>query len=489
VHENEKQLCAIVGAQNVLNGPEILDTHARDHSFALSIRPRFVVRPSNASEVQTVVKWANQTRTPLVPVSSGPPHFHGDTVPSEPGAIIVDLARMKRILKIDRRNKMVVIEPGVTYSQLAPELANEGLRVTMPLLPRANKSVTASLLERQPITIPRYQYSLTEPLRNCGVVWGNGEITYTGEAGNASYSLEEQWKAGGRQVDPKGPAQTDFMRIISGAQGSMGIVVWASIKCELLPSARKFFFVPAERLDDLIDFSCWLQRLRLGDEVILTNDSALANMLGKDQDSINAIRQDLPSWVMIIVVAGRALFPEERVRVQAKDIEELAQRFGLKLLTGLFGTTHKDIQDTILNPSKEPYWKLNYRGGCEDVFFLTTLDRIPQYIKTVFSAAETFKYPIHDIGIYVQPQHQGTAYHCEFNLPFDPQDSKEVVRLRRLHSNASEELIRQGAYFSRPYGAWAKFVYNRDAQSTIALRKVKQIFDPCNVMNPGKLCF
>ena len=67
---------------------------------------------------------------------------------------MVDLGRMNKILRIDRRNRMVVIEPGVTYAQLQPELAKEGMRITPPLYPRANKSVIASLLERQPTLIP-----------------------------------------------------------------------------------------------------------------------------------------------------------------------------------------------------------------------------------------------------------------------------------------------------------------------------------------------
>jgi len=41
--------------------------------------PLLVVKPKNAEEVQGVVAWANQTRTPLVPVSSGAPHFRGDS--------------------------------------------------------------------------------------------------------------------------------------------------------------------------------------------------------------------------------------------------------------------------------------------------------------------------------------------------------------------------------------------------------------------------
>jgi FAD/FMN-containing dehydrogenase len=47
----------------------------------------------------------------------------------------------------------------------------------------------------------------------------------------------------------------------------------------------------------------------------------------------------------------------------------------------------------------------------------------------------------------------------------------------------------KGAFFSRPYGIWAELLCNQGVDNVIALRKVKQIFDPNNVMNPGKLFF
>ena len=56
---------------------------------------------------------------------------------------------------------------------------------------------------------------------------------FTGEAGAGPQTLEAQWQAGGVQADPKGPAQTDFFRLLTGAQGAMGIVTWAAVKCEL----------------------------------------------------------------------------------------------------------------------------------------------------------------------------------------------------------------------------------------------------------------
>ena len=106
--------------------------------------------------------------------------------------------------------------------------------------------MVASLLERQPTLIPRYNFHLPEPLRSCGVVWGNAETMFTGEAGTGPESLEAQWQAGGVQADPKGPAQTDFFRLLTGAQGTMGVVTWAAVKCELVPAAHEYLFAAAD---------------------------------------------------------------------------------------------------------------------------------------------------------------------------------------------------------------------------------------------------
>ena len=234
---------------------------------------------------------------------------------------------MKEIKRIDRRNKMVVIEPGVTYAELEPALAKEGLADQPSRCCRgANKSVIASLLERQPTLIPRFNYSLPEPLRTCGVVWGTGEVAFTGEAGNGPMDLEAQWKRGVAQVDPKGPNATDLMRLLTGAQGTMGIVIWASVKCELMPSVHRYVFVPGRKLEDLVDFCYKLERIRLGDEVMVVNAAQLSMMLGDRERKAH-----LPPWIVVIGLAGAALFPEERVKVQELDLGRVVQQCGLTL--------------------------------------------------------------------------------------------------------------------------------------------------------------
>jgi FAD/FMN-containing dehydrogenase len=480
------QLAAAAGADHVASERAARESFASDLSDARRCCPAAVVSPAEARDVQRLVGWANETSTPLVPVSSGPPHFYGDTVPGADGAVIVDLTRLNRVLRIDRRNRLAVIEPGVTYPQVQAALAEHGMRVTPPLLPRANKSVVASLLERQPTLIPRYNFHLPEPLRDCGVVWGSGDVMYTGEAGSGPLELEEQWESGLVQAEPKGPAQTDFYRLLTGAQGTMGIVTWASVKCELVPAARKLLFVGAHSLEALVPFVYRLTRLRLGDELFVVNRACLARLLAASGEDVEA--GDVPAWVLVLGLGGREHFAAERVAVSADDARALAARSGLSV-AGALPQVSAAAVPRALDGSCESPWKLHAQGGSAEVFFLTTLDRAAGFIALAREVAAALSIAPEELGAYIQPQHQGVTHHVELSLPFDPADEAAAAAARRFERAAGERLIAAGAYFSRPYGPWAEPVYNRDAASREALRKVKAIFDPNGIMNPGKLCF
>jgi FAD/FMN-containing dehydrogenase len=256
-----------------------------------------------------------------------------------------------------------------------------------------------------------------------------------------------------------------------------------------LPRIHKLFLVPAKELDDLLDFTYRILKFRYADELFLMNNTSLACVLGDNAGQIKELRDKIPPWVVIVGIAGREELPEERVEFQEKDISEIAGQFGLELLSAVPGAEGERVLDEILKPSREPYWKLDYKGGCQDIFFLTTLDRTPEFTKEMCRLAEASGYPTTDIGVYIQPRHQGVNCHCEFNLPYAPDDAEEVSRIQALHAEASEALLKQGAFFTRPYGIWANMAFRQDAQSTTLLKQIKGIFDPNGVMNPGKLCF
>lgn len=501
---NKDDLMKIVGPENAIDDPSVLDDYSRDQSFTPQVMPIMVVKPGNADEVQSIVKWANQTKTPLVPVSSGPPHFRGDSVPAVDGAVVVDLSRMKRIIMMDRRNRVAIVEPGVTYSELQPALAKEGLRLSMPLMPRASKSVLGAILEREPIMNPRYAWSLTEPLRCIESVMGNGEMFRTGELAGAGVStstredaklipieelMETRKKIQETALYQYGPGQFNYYKLVSAAQGTMGIITWASLRCEVLPKAQKFLLVQSEGLDTLIGFAYKLLRIRFHDELLILNRNSLAAILGQDAAQISNLKNELPAYTLLLALAGRDILAEERVAFLQKDISDIAQQCNVQLESAVSGATADRIGEAVLDPSSELSWKLRSKGGCQEIFFMTTLNRAQEFIATMNSLAEASDYPLSDLGVYIQPTHVGTSCHVEFSLPYDPNDDGEVARVQKLFAAASEKLSDQGAFYTRPYGIWADMAYGRNAEHTRVSKELKGIFDPNNVLNPGKLCF
>ena len=479
-------LTAIAGEQNVCVAEEALASFAEDGSFAKRLFPRAIVKPQDANQVQDIVKWSNRTKTPLVPVSSTAPHYKGDTVPSVPDAVIVDLSGMKKILGISRRHRIAVIEPGVTYGELNAALAKEGLTVSMPLMPREGKSVIGSLLESEPRLNALHQWCNLDPLRCVEVTWGDGNRMYTGEAGGSVMDLESQWKEDKWQWEPAGPMMLDFYRLLTGAQGTMGIVTWASVRCELMPKEEKGYLVPAQKLDDLIDFAYHVLRIRFGEAFFIMNAAQLARLMTSNTEDAAKMETELPPWIAMVGIGGREILPQERVAYQEQDIADIAQKYDLTLQPECGGISGDLVFKRASNTSGSASWKAGEAGAFADIFFSTTLDRTPEFVGAMETLAKEKDYQ-RNIGVYLQPENMGTSYHCSFTLPFDSEDSAEFARTECLFTEASEKFSQMGAYYFRPYGIWSKLQLSRDAESYHVLQQLREIFDPNGIMNPGKL--
>ena len=483
-----EHLKKILGSGNIYNSQEILGEYSQDQSFVNPIRPGCVVKPGNIENVQDLIKWARDTHTPLVPISSGPPHFRGDSVPSVEGAVIVDLSGMKKIIRIDEQNIQAIVEPGVTFGELIPELEKAGLAPFMPFVPRRTKSVVASLLEREPMKTPRYHWETSDPLGSVEVVYGNGELLRTGSA-SAPGTIEEQWKIGKAQIGTEGPGTIGFGKLLLAAQGTMGIVTWASMKCKKLPKIKSPFLIPSDDVKQLIELTYKLCWKRLDGECLILNKQNLASILDCDADGIRALLEKLPPWVLVFNLEGGGIMPEEKVEYQEADLIETAHAFGLEPKREVPGASAEKVAETLSRPSLDPYWKLRFKGGAQDIFFITTMDKTPSFIEKVKELAGNYGYPLADIGVYIQPIRQGASCHCEFNLSYDSENSTEAKTVEKFITEGARILADAGAFFSRPYGPWAEIVYERAPHTVALLRKTKNIFDPEGIMNPGKLCF
>jgi FAD/FMN-containing dehydrogenase len=484
----ERRLQEIAGEDHVSAAPSTLDAYARDESFVGTVRPQFVVKAASADVVQALVNEARQTRTPLVPISSGAPHFHGDTVPAGGDAVVVDLSGMKKIDWIDRTERVAAFEPGVTFGELIPAVAKEGLRLNVPLRPRATKSVIGSMLSREPVIMPRYHWDVGDPLGSTEVVFGTGERFRTGAAAGPG-SIEEQRQAGGAQKEAAGPSTNSWHRIIQGAQGTMGIVTWASARCEVLPDVEESFFAGSSDPAKLVEAMRWLVRLKLADECFLLSGSQIAALCSDSPEAYAALQAELPPWALFYNLAASGYFPEDRMRGQTLDTRDLMQKVGIASVRSLAGIAASRFLDEARQPCPGAYWKLQPRGGCQDIFFVTTYDKIAGLLSAMTQVASNAGCSALPIGTYLQPVVQGTSCHCEFSVFYDPESSAETKAVRALVKEAVNPLMAAGAFFSRPFGEVAPGIMNRDAASVALLKKVKEILDPAGILNPGRLCF
>ena len=481
-----EELINVVGSSRVIDDPKALAQYGGERNFDYHIKPCFIVKPQNAEQVKQIADLANKTKTPLVPVSSGGPHVKGGSSPSVPEAVMVDLSGMKQILNVNRQNRMAIVEPGVTYLELEAALAEKDLEFNFPLKPRANKSVVGSILEIEPRMNPMHQWAYIDPLRCVEVIWGDGNHMFTGEAAGGPMDLQKQWDAEKWQVSGSGPWMFDFYRVLTGAQGSMGIVTWAAVKCQVRKRVHRMYFVKDDSLQKITDFVYKAIRFRFPDELFILNNAQLASLLGKSDSEIEGWKTILPKWTALVGVSGREVLPEKRAAVRSKDLADFAQSCGLELLTGVSKLSEEMIKKEITAPS-DGNWKDTYKGASQDIFFVTQLDKAEGFIKKMYEIANELGYPASDIGVYLQPQHMGSSYHCEFTLPYDPDCSRERALAKKMYEMASVEMLKLDAYYSRPYGLWADLQLNKDAQSYMALKKIKNIFDPNGIMNPGKI--
>ncbi|MFC1860795.1 FAD-binding oxidoreductase [Chloroflexota bacterium] len=470
-------LAGIVGSEHVSNDADVLEKYSKDYSFVKARRPSCVAFPQNTEEVQELVKYANLNRVPVTPRSS-PVGFYGAGIPGE-GGIIADLTRMNRILEIDGLDRKVRVEPGVTWEQVQEELEKHGMMVCNPLLPHRSKSVLTSAMEREPILIPKYEYN--ETFLTAEMVLPGGEMFWTGTAIGKGHV---------GKCNPEGVIPST--RLFLGSQGTLGIATWANLKTVYIPAIDELLFLPFNNIEDLITPLYQILRIRIGSECFVLNGSNLAAMIAEDDKDIDAIKEDLPQWAIVLCLSGLNRHPEKKLAYEKEALMNIAEREQFEVCDTLGGIS--GLKETVLKLIRKPwkndtYWKFRPKGLSQDIFFHTTLDKVGEFTRAINGVASKYRYPAADIGFYLQPKEQGRVGYCQYSFNYDPDNTKDVSTVHDLYLEASQLAINMGGLFSNPYGAWADMVYSRAATYTTVLKQVKDVFDPNRIMNPGKLCY
>ena len=471
-------LSSILGADGVSDDAQVLEQYSGDSSFVQPRRPNCVAYAKDASEVQKVVKYANDHHIPVTPRSSAV-SFYGAGIPGE-GGIILDCSKMNKIMEINDRDRFVRVEPGVTWQQLQTELDKVGMFVPAPLQVHPQKSVLTSTMEREPNLIPKYEYN--ETYLTSEMVMPNGDMFWTGSAIGKGHN---------DGINPEGVIPSS--RLFVGAQGTLGVATGGTMRAFYKPTVSRIYFIACDKIEDVVEPSYQILRVRLGSEYLILNNAQLAALLAKDESQYAQLRDKLPNYTIVACLCGLNRRADEKIAYEDEALQEIASREQFDLHNTVAGIAN--LQEIFEQLMRQPwsgqgtYWKFISKGARHDIFFQATLDRVPEFTAAVCQVAAKYRYPLPDMSVYIQPKEAGRVCYCEYGFGCDPDNEQECDRIKALYMEASERVFNMGGLFSNPYGAWSDMVYSRATAYVSTLKTVKQIFDPNNILNPGKLCF
>jgi len=138
------------------------------------------VAPASTSEVQAVVKIANQHKIPLYAISTGKNLGYGGSAPSLSGSVVLDLKRMNRIIEVNEQQAYCIVEPGVSYFDMYQYLQEKKLKLWLDVPDPGWGSLVGNALDRGAgYTAVQFRNHFDA---HCGmeVVLANGELLRTG---------------------------------------------------------------------------------------------------------------------------------------------------------------------------------------------------------------------------------------------------------------------------------------------------------------------
>src|SRR5229473_2420442 len=196
------ELRTVVDARGLISSPEELHTYECDGLTNFRVMPLAVLLPSNTHQVQAIVRVCHRERIPFVARGSGT-GLSGGALPVENG-IVIGLARMNRILKVDFSNARVVVEPGVINLEVTGRVSPQDYFYAPDPSSQSICSIGGNVAENSGgAHCLKYGFTTTHVL-GLEVVLADGSLVHLG----------------GKTLDAPG---YDLMGVFVGSEGTLGI--------------------------------------------------------------------------------------------------------------------------------------------------------------------------------------------------------------------------------------------------------------------------
>ncbi len=449
-----KKLKKICGQSNVTKQKEELLCYSYD-ATGTSFLPEAVVFPGSQKETSKILSLASKEQFIVIPRGAGT-GMTGGAVPVQGGLVMVT-SRMDKILEIDENNFIARVQPGVIVADFHKKVEEKNL--FYPPDPASSSVCTMGGNIGECAGGPRaVKYGVTRDyVLGLKAVLPSGEVIQTGVR------------------TAKGVAGYDLTRLIVGSEGTLAIVTEITLKLLAKPAAIKTMAV----------FFDSMQRAASTVSVILREAVLPRCVEYLDKASIDLIKNyisfDLPDntqALLIIELDGATT----QVVYDAQNIEELC--FACNALDVHIAKDQIQAQ-ALWNARKAlspALYKIANNKINEDI--VVPVDKIPDMVQIIQELQKTSGLKVVSFG------HAGDGnIHC--NIMYNKADESEYTRAQKAVDTLFNATLDLGGTITGEHGVGItkmKYLPQETGRTQIELMKgIKKVFDPLNILNPGKI--
>ncbi|MBL8732795.1 MAG: FAD-binding protein [Planctomycetes bacterium] len=453
----EALLTRELGPDRVLTSPDALLAWECDGFTVHRSRPRAVVLPETTAEVQRIVTLLHGERVPFVPRGAGTCLSGGPT--AGPDAVVIDLARMRKVLQVSLVDLFAVVQPGVVNLDLTSAVAAHGLHYAPDPSSQSVCTIGGNLAENA--GGPHcFKYGMTrEHVLGALVVLPDGSLARLGGPAGA-----------------RAPHELDLIGLFCGSEGTFGIATEITVRlCRDQQSIRTLLAAFASMRDacravsDIVAAGLVPAALEILDQATIRAVEASVYRAGYPADAAAVLLVELDGAADVLAEEAeevRAIFAGHgALRVeQAQDASERKRLWkGRKGAFGAMGRLNTDlyvldgvVPRTRLEQALDGIAAIGARHGV--------------LLTNVFHAGDGNLHP---------------------NISFDGRDPEQTARTIQAGREILQLCVDLGGSVSGEHGIGSEkidhiaMMYSPTDLEVMA--RVRAVFNPDGLCNPGKV--
>jgi len=450
----KNELRIVVGKDRYFDHKEDLICYSYD-AFMVEGQPEAVLFPARTEEVSKIMAVASREEIPVT-ARGGGTNLTGGSVPTRGGLVLV-FSKMNKILKIDKENRIAIVQPGVINMEFQKELSKHGLFFPPDPASMAISTLGGNVAENA--GGPRaVKYGVTKDyLLGLEVVLASGQVLRTG-----SKTI-------------KNVTGYNLTQLICGSEGTLGLITEIIVKLLPLPETRRTLQAAYKDLDDagktvfkIVDTGILPVALELLDNVFI-------NII-EDYTHVGLPRE--AEALLLIEVDG----PESAVEEQADRLNKLCKE--LRALEVKVAKTVEENEE-IWRARRSAYGaeaRLRPTAIAEDC--TVPVAQLVQMFREVAKIAKKYKLLIPVVA------HAGDG-NLHPQILTDIRDQEEMKRVEKAIDEISLKALELGGTLTGEHGigiAKREILSLELGEAAMEIStNIKKAFDPLNILNPDKI--